>query len=173
MNRSSLGGGTLRVLITLRKDRAQAGQIAIVDRDGYTSFGPVPCLGKSDNHAAKDHNNPDRDPELPFGDTPTGEYLGTVIHEPDSPHNRRSYGDPDETGRIPVILLTTIEGDTPAWRAFLHNRGGLELHWGPLDGFGHLRPTYGCVRSRPEDRFGSLSAVAGTKSFLVSITEVD
>lgn len=139
--------------------------------DDTNQIGPFECDGKSDNQAAIAAENPTRNPELPYGDTPFGEYSASIVYELDTPGNRRSYGLPDETGKIPTIALQPLKGPTQAWRAYLNRRTGLRIHSGDLNGSGGLRPTHGCVRMI-EDQFKELLLfVKRAVVFGVSIVE--
>src|SRR4051812_47873711 len=105
----------MRIQVVLRKNRSLTGKLSVMDGSGQAVlFGPVPCLGRADNKDAKLHQNPNRDPKLQFGDTPTGEYLVTTL----VPHG------PGETtlhtyGAHPSLLLDPSSGD-----ALLAKNGG-------------------------------------------------
>lgn len=145
----------LKILARFYSDRWQYGDIQIV-REGepVPVWGPFTADGKSDNDAAAAHDNPTRDPAKAFGDTPCGEFTGTLIYVNDTPPHRRSYGQPNHTGQIPVIALEPLPGDTQAWKRQETEEEdcghyvdmGLRIHAGDLNGLNHLRPTHGCVR---------------------------
>src|ERR1700685_2774255 len=120
----------MKIQVELPEDRTRPGQWHVFDDNGIRLFRPSGCLGKSDNAAAAASGNPRRDPERENGDTPLGDYQATLTYEPDTPDFRRSYGETDETGRIPVLLLEPLEGPTQAWRAHLNGRTGLMIHAG-------------------------------------------
>ena len=147
----------MRILATLPSERWDIGTWALLGDDDQiiSGYGTFPADGKSDNSSASAHSNPLRDPTKPFGDTPIGEYTGTLSYVPDEPQNRRSYGLPDETKSIPVIRLQPQVGDTQAWQRQT-NEGitvnmELMIHAGPPNGNNQLRPTHGCLRTWQND----------------------
>jgi hypothetical protein len=126
----------VELLITVRlyKDRYRLGQLV------QGGVNVCPCLGIADNSQAIAHGNPARNPLLPYGDTPTGVYTGTVIPP----------GDVDGYGEYRRIFLTPISGDGVLAEKPPGNRAGLLIHGGKLNPlytwWDGLRPTYGCVR---------------------------
>lgn len=123
----------MKINIRLFRDRAKYGILTAWRGDLMT--GPVRCLGKADNLAAKRKGNPDRNPLKQYGDTPTGTYTGTLgtAHLPASTY-----------GPHPVIMLTPKSGD--ALKAHMEGgRRGLWIHGGDARN-GELRPTFGCIR---------------------------
>lgn len=171
------------ILIVLPQDRTQLGQLSVQDDEGVACFGPIPCLGKSDNAAAIAHDNPTRDPRKPFGDTPTGVYIGVPGKVGASPQNIHSYGDPDQSGQIPVLWLNPKAGDGSSeaeQRQKYENESaghpvdmGLAVHSGQLAPSGEMRVTHGCVRIEPSDRAALLAQIAGLPSLAVTIEEKD
>ena len=101
--------------------------------------------------AAK-HNNPSRDPLLPFGDTPLGVYVGTI-----TPPRADTAG----YGHVSIISLTPVSGDCV--KAEKNGREGILCHSGDLNPtytqWGGLRPTFGCVRFHEEDLTAILNQV--------------
>lgn len=80
----STASGTAAVLpppvvihVSLPSDRTSTGFIMLV-AGGKTLAGPFRVLGKADNAMAAKKGNATRDPKQPYGDTPTGEYAGTL-----------------------------------------------------------------------------------------------
>ena len=119
------------ITITVSAHREQPGKLSLDDFE-------CPCLCKADKAFAMAQGNPNRDPLLPEGDTPTGRYMATVgvVELPE-----RSYGP------YPVIHLRAMSGD-----ALTANRAGLAVHSGPLNDAGQLRPTHGCIRVADDDQ---------------------
>lgn len=145
----------MKILVGLPANRWNLGQWSVLDDDDVTMMGPWAADGKSDSMAAAHHNNPERYPTRAYGDTPTGQFVGTLGSEPDTPDNRWSFGLPDETGNIPVIRLKPIEGDSDAWKRQTSEGRlvdmGLLIHSGPPNGASQLRPTHGCCRVWQKD----------------------
>ena len=147
----------MKILAQLPANRLILGTWSLLNDDGSTNLGPFQCDGKSDNANAAAHGNPTRDPRRQFGDTPTGDYLGTLAHVPDTPENRYGYGLPDASGGIPVIWLTPQKGDgtSDAWvrqsSEGLSVNMGLAIHSGPPNATGAIRPTFGCLRTSEQD----------------------
>lgn len=152
------GNGFVKLLATLPADRTKYGVAAISDDSG-SLLRSVRCLGKSDSLAATQHNNPTRNPLLPFGDIPTGQYRGvfSVIHQP-----THSYGP------YPVIVLNVIAGDCVT--AEDNGRWGILIHGGDLAGDNiNLRPTHGCLRL-DNSSMAYLNSL-GVKEIVVEVTE--
>src|SRR3989304_4213458 len=104
---------------------------------GLWVLGPYPCLGKADNAKAIDHKNPDRNPQKPFGDHPTGVYEITNVIELDG--LTRSYG----TWKI---VIQPVHGDCVFREAAEPGDDGILAHGGEPGGpYSHkLRATNGC-----------------------------
>lgn len=128
----------MRIEILLPRDRSSLGTLQAFNDDGEPVVGPVKCLGKADNAAAKLHGNPDRISIKPFGDTPTGEYRVAQLISHSGETEIHTYG------TYPSILLDPLAGD--ALTAKQNGRLGLMIHGGDAGPSGRLRPTYGCIR---------------------------
>lgn len=146
----------MQIRIDLPKNRYNPGRLAVVDDNGETAF-VCDCLGKADNQRAARADNPDRDPTLPYGDTPTGTYETTQITMFAERH--RSLGDG-------WIVLEGTGGD--ALTAAEKGRTGLGIHAGRGDD--RLVPTYGCVRVLDRD-FKMLTDLLYGERFSVVISE--
>lgn len=100
------------------------------------------------------HNNPSRNPLLPFGDTPLGVFIGTVI-----PAGTDTAG----YGPGKRILLTPVSGD--CLTAEKNGREGLMCHSGDPNHaytqWNGLRPTFGCIRLSNPDMAAIIVAVLG------------
>jgi lipoprotein-anchoring transpeptidase ErfK/SrfK len=152
----------MRIEITLPRNRWKLGVLRLLD--GENELMQCPAYGKSDSIAAANSGNPSRDPIKRNGDTPAGEYRGTV--EPRAMEPERSYG------KWPPIRLNPTGGQ--ASQAHQNGRRGLLIHGGHLDKLGRLRATNGCLRVRDLDIDFILSQARkrGLKEFPVVITEV-
>lgn len=158
------------ITVTLHKDRYRLGNLVIPQpASDPLPIGPIvlcPCLGISDNSQAIAHHNPTRNPLLPFGDTPTGVYHGTVIPP----------GDVDGYGVHERIFLTPVSGDGLVAEQAPNNRSGLLIHGGKLNPaytwWDGLRPTYGCVRV-PDDGMGRILAVVKVPGAKITVSVVE
>lgn len=128
----------MQIAITLPRDRRNLGRLRLFD--GNVERFACPCYAKADSIAAAGAGNPTRDPFRRNGDTPLGQYRGTMERKPMEPE--RSYG------KWPPIRLNPIGGD--ALTAHNNGRRGLLIHGGHLSPHGTLRATNGCLRI--EDR---------------------
>jgi hypothetical protein len=148
-----------KILITLPADRTQVGTLQVLADDGSTQFGPVMCLGKSDNELAAAHGNPTRDSTLPYGDTPLGDY---------NPTSTLGGVTVPDMGSV-IVPLNGIAGD--ALTAMENGRSGLAIHAGRGDDGGPyegLFPTDGCVRVAQID-MNNLVSYMGTTTYQISI----
>src|SRR5579859_7744671 len=142
-----------RIVVELPKDRTQAGTLELQDDSGKTVAGPFDVLGKADNQTATSHGNPDRDPAMPYGDTPTGSYdVSGYKATGNEQYSAHSYG---TSG---AIALDPVGGD--AAEASDNGRTGLMIHAGDLGAEDQLRPTNGCMRMSNEDMATLMSAIS-------------
>lgn len=125
---------TVEIWIEVTKDRTKPGTLWVY-RGSEVIAGPFRCLAKSDNLAAAQAGNPQRDPLRVMGDCPLGRFSAS-LQPPGLPE--RTYG----PGKR--YLLTGTAGD--ALTAKKNGRKGIMLHGGALNAAGLLRPTHGCVR---------------------------
>lgn len=130
----------------LLDDRTKAGELRIESEGGAILWGPVPCLGKADNAGALAHNNPQRNPEFPYGDHPLGTYIITGwAPTGNTPDQLSQFGAP---GKLVLDPLTE-----QALARKLNGGYGLLIHSGAIGGpypYG-FRPTYGCLRLLERD----------------------
>ena len=159
----------VKITVTLYKDRHRVGVLTVtVPSDPGAMSVTCPCLGISDNSQAIAHGNPSRNSLKPYGDTPTGVYLGTVIPP----------GDADGYGVNRRLFLTPVSGDGVKAESAPNNRAGLLVHGGRLNPvytwWEGLRPTYGCVRV-PDDGMGRVLKVIDSNvgaKVMVEVVEV-
>jgi len=140
----------MKTSIIFPPSREKLGKISSVGEINSNYLMEAKCLGRSDNKAAEDAGNPDRDPLKRCGDIPTGEYKVFLYYKSKTVANERMYGKADETGKIPLFALIPISGDALTASKPPNKRAGLAIHAGDenpkykwWDG---LRPTNGCVR---------------------------
>jgi hypothetical protein len=144
------------IVVQLPLDRTKTGSLILVDDSGNTLAGPYDVLGKADNGTAVAHGNPNRDPLLPYGDTPEGIYginravatgNGTVY----TAHSYGPYG---------ALVLQPISGD--AQTAANAGRIGLMIHSGDAGQTNPLRPTHGCLRLSNDSMNALMQAIANS-----------
>lgn len=121
-------------------NRGAPGTLLVKDDDGHLIH-QCSVLGKADGQKATDNGNPNRNPLLPFGDTPAGVWAchKGAITAPSSTY-----------GKWPVIHLAPVSGN--ALKA--STRSGIWLHGGAAGTaavYGFLRPTFGCLRIADDD----------------------
>lgn len=146
----------VQIHIALPADRTRPGTLDLIV-EGLVALRSIPCLGKADNARAAAAKNRDRNPLLPYGDTPLGVYraVPVVTHQP--PHKRM--------GRWSIALLG-VGG--PARDAMVL-RSGLAIHAGR--GNDRLVPTFGCVRLLDRDMAMLAQKLAG-RAARIEITEL-
>ena len=130
----------LKIIVRLPDDRDYAGQIRIKNSAGKRLAGPFPVCGRADDKLARENKNPGRDPLLPFGDMPLGEYQLRQIIESGT-------GTPypgEEFGSAGIILLQPKAGE--AVLADANGRFGFFIQGGVLSRNGRLRPADGSLR---------------------------
>ena len=128
--------------------RTMLGRLRLIElheRSDEVLFGPVDCNLKADNKAAAAKGNSDRNPALPFGDTP----LGLYNCYPHRVTGTTANGDLRKLGPHGWISLDPQEGQALA--AKQNGRHGLLIHGGEPSPSGGLRPTFGCVRLANSD----------------------
>lgn len=125
-----------KVIVNLWRDRMRDGECWLEDEHGAQIGGPWPCLGRADHEYASQHHNPERDSLKMGGDTPTG--LARAVTAVSYPTYSTSYG-------WCFIALQASDGNMKV--AEKNGRTGIGLHSGVPNEHGHLRPTYGCIRT--------------------------
>ena len=132
----------MQIKITLPRNRADLGRLELREDDRVVFA--CACYAKADSIAAAQAGNPTRDTFRRNGDSPTGQYDGTI----DPP--RVPSADPARAnwlrsfGQWPTIRMTPTGGN--ALTAWNNGRRGLLIHGGHLSPHGTLRPTNGCIR---------------------------
>jgi hypothetical protein len=130
----------IKVVVRLPYNRDYAGWIHVEDSAGKRLAGPFPVCGRADDNLARENKNPGRDPLLPFGDMPLGEYQVRQIIESGTDTSYSS----DEFGSAGVVLLQPKGGD--AALADANGRFGFFIQGGALTRNGLLRPADGSMR---------------------------
>lgn len=113
------------------------GRLTLYSPGGSELLHELPCLGKAENARAAAHDNHDRDPLKPYGDTPLGRYNGKL----------ELFDPPHAVLGSAWIRLDPKSGD--AMRARDNGRRGLGIHAGRGDK--KLIPTFGCIRLSDKD----------------------
>src|ERR1700722_11410234 len=96
-----------KITVQLPANRDYTGQLEIQNAAGKCIAGPFRVCGRVDDDTALNHKNPARDPLLPFGDIPFGEYQVVKIMPsgPGTPYST------EEFGAAGVVLLRPRLGD--------------------------------------------------------------
>jgi hypothetical protein len=139
----------LIVRVVLPVNRRVAGNLEIVAASGAVTFGPVECLGLTDQTFASHHGNPTRSTAFPFGDIPLGWYRGRLSVPPRLPHLRPTTQLRNECGAGGWIALEALTGD--ALLARTRGAYGALILGGRLGTGDRLRPTLGGLRLRDAD----------------------
>jgi hypothetical protein len=142
---SSFGASKrVRILVDLPDDRDNTGVLRLVDATGKKLAGPYPVFGRSDQATAEKHGNKSRDPLMPFGNTPTGEFqVPRAFSVGDGTNYKAS-----SYGPRAAFVLNPSGGQ--ALLAKKNGRVGLLIHGGALGAHGRLRATHGCLRMKNE-----------------------
>jgi len=136
-----------KILVQLPANRDYAGTLEIQNTAGKRIAGPFCVCGRSDDEAVRSHKTPNRDPLLPFGDIPCGEYQVAKI----LPSGPRTFYSADEFGPAGVILLLPLLGD--AALADANGRHGFFIQGGARSRNRRLRPTQdGSLRLSDRDQ---------------------
>jgi hypothetical protein len=133
------------LIVTLPKNRDYAGKLRLEDEDGAVMAGPFYVCGRADDAVAQSHDNPNRDPLLPFGNTPLGRYrvLGVVASGAGSHLPAEGFGPHG------VIALEPTGGD--AALADANGRFHFLIQGGEAVRGRRLRPTNGSLRLANSD----------------------
>ncbi|HVZ30692.1 MAG TPA: hypothetical protein VG839_09890 [Asticcacaulis sp.] len=125
----------MKIIIELPTNRTQYGRLRLVDGNGNDLIEPVPAIGRAD--PSNWPNNPNSDPLLPGGNTPTGGYDVTGLRPPNDSTDASRHG---TNGKLE---LRPTSGQALQAAAV---RDHLQIHGGYLNSAGNLRPTSGCIR---------------------------
>lgn len=148
---------SLQIHIHFRRNRWDPGVLLVRNEAGaVVDF--AQCLGKADSKQAAAHSNASRNPEKPWGDTPTGAYEPTRLLRFEEKH-------PVLGGAW--IPLEGASGQAERARR-VGGRSGLGIHAGRGE---NLMATYGCVRLRQAD-FDRIAGRVEGQELTVSIEEV-
>lgn len=156
-----------RLVITLPNDRNFCGQVELVGGSGDPVCGPFAVTGRSSDHLAAIHRNPQRIVFLPYGDTPTGNFL-IRSHVPTgkgSPLAKSEYGP------WGALVLEGITGDAAI--ADANGRFNFLIHGGDLSETGKLRSTAGGLRMHNAELRTLIGAVNKSHCKSCEIIEVD
>lgn len=139
--------------VRLPSDRHRTGLLTLKRVSGAAIVADLKVLGKADNARALLAGNPQRDPSLPFGDTPTGRYAvpRAVATGAGTPYSSNSYG---SNG---ALVLDPVDGQ--AMDAKGNGRVGLLIHGGTLGTGSRLRATHGCLRLSDGDMAILMAAI--------------
>jgi len=170
-------GEGFKIIVQLPMNRDTPGEMWVVNKQGLIIYGPVPVLGASSYNIAKNNNNSSRDNLKPFGNTPTGHYIGTVKSSFSLRPNGKTYASTLTKsgllsfGREGIILLDPIDGE--ALQAKNNGRSGLLIHSGSVSSHGKLRPTAGCLRMLPIHMSEISSIINNLIEVPISVENID
>jgi hypothetical protein len=135
-----------KIIVRIPNNLDFAGLLEIQNANGKRIAGPFHVCARADDQLARNNKNPRRNPLLPFGDMPLGEYRIAQIIESGS---GTSYA-ADEFGSAGIVLLEPKHGD--AALADANGRFGFFIQGGALARNGALRPTNGSLRLSNRDQ---------------------
>jgi hypothetical protein len=135
----------MRIRISLPDNRDYEGRLEAFDLSGAVVFGPVPAAGRAHDEPAAAHENPSRNPLLPYGDTPLGTFVASGVVESGGGRGL----DAEVFGPHGVVLLEPVAGQ--AALADAHGRLRLFIQGGGDTDQG-LRATAGAIRLRDLDQ---------------------
>jgi hypothetical protein len=156
-----------KIVVQLPSNRDYAGKLEIQNAAGKRIAGPFRVCGRADDESAQQNKNPQRDPLLPFGDTPFGEYQIVKVL-PSGPGT--AYG-AEEFGPFGIVLMKPRLGD--AALADANGRFGFFIQGGARSRNGLLRPTVdGSLRLSDYDQRKFISALqkTGTDCFCLLVS---
>jgi hypothetical protein len=143
-----------RLVVQLPCDRSTAGQIFFKSDSGALLAGPFVIAGRSTSALAGAHRNQRRDPQLPYGDTPTGTFAVREVV-------RTGHNTPfpkTEFGACGLLILEPLTGD--AALADANGRFRFAIQGGNPGPDGSLRSTAGSLRMRNDDLRALICALA-------------
>jgi hypothetical protein len=136
-----------KIIVQLPANRDYTGWIEIQNANGKRIAGRFAVCGRADEEAAHSGQNPGRNPLLPFGDMPLGEYKIAKIL-PTGPGT--PYGG-EEFGPAGIVLLLPANGN--AALADANGRHGFFIQGGRASKNNKLRPTQdGSLRLSDRDQ---------------------
>ena len=143
----------LKLVVAFSSNRDFEGKIHL-EQDGRLLAGPFAVCGRADEAAAQRHGNPDRNPLLPFGDTPLGFYRVVGL----LPSGGGTALPKNFFGPHSVVVLKPTGGD--AALADANGRFNTLIQGGQEGPGGRLLPTNGSLRLRDKDQKKLLRALA-------------
>lgn len=129
-----MGALMTRIVVKLGRDRNLCGVLSVEDEIGTCLLGPFPVAARASDALSAQQHNSSRDPELPYGDTPVGQYR--LRH-------RLSSSDIMQFG--PGILVIEPAAGA-AVLAEANGRARFFIHGGKTGPDGMLRSTSGALR---------------------------
>jgi hypothetical protein len=124
-----------KIVVQLPANRDYAGRLEIQNAAGQRIAGPFHVCGRADDESAQNNKNPGRNPLLPFGDIPFGEYQIVKI----MPSGPGTAYHAEEFGSAGIVLMRPKLGD--AALADANGRFGFFIQGGARTRNGLLRPT--------------------------------
>lgn len=156
-----------RLVVELPGDRSRCGRIELLGDQGETICGPFAVAGRSSSVLAARSDNRTRFSLLPYGDTPTGNFVIRAR----VPTGKGTPFPSDEFGSAGALVLEGITGD--AALADANGRFSFLLQGGNLSADGRLRSTAGSLRMANADLRALLRAVVQASCKSCGIVEDD
>lgn len=156
-----------RLFVILPRNRDCCGHIELVSETGKVVCGPFRVAGRSSSLLAAAHQNPSRNSLVPYGDTPTGNYLVRAR----IPTGKGTALAKEEFGSAGALVLEAIAGD--AALADANGRFNFVVHGGDLAAGSLLRSTVGGLRLNNADLRTLIRAVEQAHCTACEIMEVD
>ena len=156
-----------RLIVELLPNRDRCGGISFVNAAGRKICGPFPVACRSSDNLAAANGNPQRDPLLRFGDTPTGGYLVRRILK----SGKGTAFPASRLGPHGVIVTEPVSGDAAS--ADANGRFHFLIIGGDLSSGNKLRSTAGSLRLRNDHLRSLIKALASCSGVHCDVVEVD
>jgi len=156
-----------RLIVELLHDRRHCGGISLINAAGRKICGPFPVAARSSDNLAIANGNPQRDPLLRFGDTPTGRYVIRRFAK----SGKGTKFPASRFGPHGLIVMEPVSGDAAC--ADANGRFHFLIIGGDLSPDRKLRSTAGSLRLRNDHMRSLIKALAQRSNLQCEIVEVE
>jgi hypothetical protein len=156
-----------RLIVELSANRDRCGGISLISPAGRKIRGPFPVAARASDNLALANGNPQRDPLLRFGDTPTGSYVIRRIVK----SGQGTKFSASRFGPHGLIVMEPVSGDAAC--ADANGRFHFLIIGGDLAPDKKLRSTAGSLRLRNDHLRSLIKAVAQRSNLRCEIVEVE